>query len=67
MIQTQTPEVHVELSVENVGGIDSTEIAFSPRVTSLTGRNATNQMLVLQASTVHETRIPARRDVERGL
>ena len=49
MSQTQATEEHAELSVENVGGIDSTEIAFSPGVTSLSGRNATNRTSFLQA------------------
>ena len=49
MSQTQDMEEHAGLSVENVGGIDTTEIALSPGVTSLTGRNATNRTSLLQA------------------
>ena len=49
MSQSQTTEKHAKLSVENIGGIDTTEIAFSPGVTSLTGRNATNRTSLLQA------------------
>ncbi|ODR80998.1 chromosome segregation protein SMC [Haladaptatus sp. W1] len=39
----------VHLHVRNVGGIDETEISFSPGVTALTGRNATNRTSLLQA------------------
>ena len=41
MSQSQVTKKHAELSVENVGGIDTTDITLSPGVTSLTGRNAT--------------------------
>jgi recombinational DNA repair ATPase RecF len=47
MSQTRATEEHAELSVENVGGIDSAEIALSPGVTLLTGRNATNRTSLL--------------------
>ena len=68
MNQTQTPEVHAELSVENVGGIDSTEIAFSPGVTSLTGRNATNRTSLLQAlmATLGSDHVSLKGDANRG-
>ncbi|MFB6140791.1 MAG: archaea-specific SMC-related protein [Halosimplex sp.] len=39
----------VTLSVENVGGIDRCTVEFSPGVTILTGRNATNRTSLLQA------------------
>ena len=39
----------VTVEVENIGGIDSTEVTFGPGVTSLTGRNATNRTSLLQA------------------
>jgi len=38
----------VELTVENVGGIDRQSVAFSPGVTILAGRNATNRTSLLQ-------------------
>jgi len=38
----------VELTVENVGGIDRRSVAFSPGVTILAGRNATNRTSLLQ-------------------
>lgn len=40
---------HVHLHARNIGGIDETEISFSPGVTALTGRNATNRTSLLQA------------------
>ena len=49
MSQTQATKKNTELSVENVGRIDITEITLSPGVTSLTGRNATNRTSLLQA------------------
>ncbi|GAB7095158.1 AAA family ATPase [Halolamina litorea] len=40
---------HARLSVRNVGGIDETEVEFSPGVTVLEGRNATNRTSLLQS------------------
>ena len=42
-----TPEG--EVHVENIGGIDETTVAFSPGVTLLVGRNATNRTSFLRA------------------
>lgn len=42
-----TEDVHIE--VENIGGIDETTVSFSPGVTLLVGRNATNRTSFLQA------------------
>ncbi len=42
-------EATVELSVQNVGGIDQTEVVFDPGVTVLAGRNATNRTSLLRA------------------
>ncbi|MFC7140076.1 archaea-specific SMC-related protein [Halosimplex aquaticum] len=39
----------VDVSVENVGGIDRTSVSFTSGVTILTGRNATNRTSLLQA------------------
>jgi len=39
----------VSVAVENVGGIDETDVTFSSGVTILTGRNATNRTSLLQA------------------
>jgi DNA repair exonuclease SbcCD ATPase subunit len=42
-------EEEVRLAVGNIGGIDRTDLAFSPGVTVLAGRNATNRTSLLQA------------------
>ena len=39
----------VSVSVSNVGGIDQTTVEFSPGITILAGRNATNRTSLLQA------------------
>ena len=39
----------VTLNVNNIGGIDETSVSFTPGVTALTGRNATNRTSLLQA------------------
>lgn len=39
----------IELSAMNIGGIDQTDVRFSPGITILTGRNATNRTSFLQA------------------
>ncbi|QLH82042.1 archaea-specific SMC-related protein [Halosimplex pelagicum] len=39
----------VQLSVENIGGIDESSVSFSPGVTILAGRNATNRTSLLQS------------------
>jgi len=50
MSSTQsTEEETVQLTVDNVGGIDHTEVTFNPGVTILAGRNATNRTSLLQA------------------
>ncbi|MFB6207272.1 MAG: archaea-specific SMC-related protein [Haloglomus sp.] len=42
-------EEQARIHVENVGGIDETDVAFSPGVTILAGRNATNRTSLLRA------------------
>ncbi|GAA0239396.1 archaea-specific SMC-related protein [Haladaptatus pallidirubidus] len=49
MESTQRNRTPVELSATNIGGIDQTSVTFSPGVTVLTGRNATNRTSFLQA------------------
>jgi recombinational DNA repair ATPase RecF len=39
----------VDLIVQNIGGIEETEVILSPGVSALTGRNATNRTSFLQA------------------
>ena len=68
MSQSQVTKKHAELSVENVGGIDTTEIALSPGVTSLTGRNATNRTSLLQAlmATLGSDHVSLKGDADHG-
>ena len=68
MSQSRATEEHAELTVENVGGIDATQIAFSPGVTSLTGRNATNRTSLLQAlmATLGSDHVSLKGDADYG-
>jgi len=68
MSQAQATEKNAELTVENVGGIDSTEIALSPGVTSLTGRNATNQTSLLRSlmATLGSDHVSLKGDADHG-
>lgn len=43
------PTGEVDLAVENIGGIDRTEVTIEPGVTILSGRNATNRTSFLQS------------------
>jgi recombinational DNA repair ATPase RecF len=38
-----------EISVENIGGIESTEVSITPGVTVLEGENATNRTSLMQS------------------
>jgi len=68
MSQTQATEKNAELTVENVGGIDTTDITLSPGVTSLTGRNATNRTSLLQAlmATLGSEHVSLKGDADHG-
>ncbi|PSQ54246.1 chromosome segregation protein SMC, partial [Halobacteriales archaeon SW_12_67_38] len=68
MSQSRVTEKHAELRVENIGGIDTTEIALSPGVTSLTGRNATNRTSLLQAlmATLGSEHVSLKGDADHG-
>jgi chromosome segregation ATPase len=46
---SQSEPVLATLSVENVGGIESTEVSFEPGITVLAGRNATNRTSLLRS------------------
>jgi len=48
MAPGQTQQERAALHVENIGGIDETDVTFSPGVTVLSGRNATNRTSLLQ-------------------
>jgi predicted nucleic acid-binding Zn-ribbon protein len=49
MSAEQRTQENIQVHVENIGGIDQTEIEVSPGVIALTGRNATNRTSLLQA------------------
>jgi predicted ATP-binding protein involved in virulence len=49
MNSAQLERERLELSVEDIGGIDHIDVTFQPSVTLLTCRNATNRTLLLQA------------------
>jgi len=49
MNKRQIVEHNVEIVVENIGGIDETEVDFRPGVNVLTGWNASNRTSLLQA------------------
>ncbi|SIR64579.1 AAA domain-containing protein [Haladaptatus litoreus] len=49
MESTQQTQPQVEVAAHNIGGIDRTAVTFSPGVTILSGRNATNRTSFLQA------------------
>jgi len=68
MSQSRATEKHAELTVENIGGIDTTEIAFLPGVTSLTGRNATNRTSLLRAlmAALGSERVSLKGDADHG-
>jgi len=48
MATVETTNETVNAQVEKIGGIDDTSISFSPGMTILTGRNATNRTSLLQ-------------------
>lgn len=49
MATEATAEAAVSVEVTNVGGIDETSVEFSPGITILSGRNATNRTSFLRA------------------
>jgi chromosome segregation ATPase len=48
MTALKTLDKTIDVAVEKIGGIDKTSVSFSPGVTVLTGRNATNRTSLLQ-------------------
>ncbi len=49
-MSTEQSVAKTQLTVRNIGGIDSTSVAFTPGVTILAGENATNRTSLLQAT-----------------
>ncbi|PCR88820.1 archaea-specific SMC-related protein [Natrinema ejinorense] len=58
----------VSLSVENIGGIDETEVSLSDGVTVLSGRNATNRTSLLQGimAALGSDHVSLKADAEEG-
>ncbi|WP_435186584.1 archaea-specific SMC-related protein [Halobellus sp. EA9] len=58
----------VSFSVENIGGIDQTEVDIPPDVTVLTGKNATNRTSFLRAimCAMGSDRVSLKGDADRG-
>ena len=58
----------ISVRVENIGGIDETELDVSPSVTALTGRNATNRTSLIQATmaALGSDRVSLKGDAEEG-
>lgn len=56
------------LEATNIGGIDQTEVSFTPGITILTGRNATNRTSLLQAimAAMGSDRATLKGDAESG-
>ncbi|WP_436348649.1 archaea-specific SMC-related protein [Natronorubrum sp. FCH18a] len=65
--EQDTPE-RATLSVDNIGGIDETEVSFQHGVTVLSGRNATNRTSLLQAimATLGSDQVSLKADAEEG-
>ena len=68
MSQPQTSEQLAEIHAENIGGIDETTVSLSPRVTALTGRNATNRTSLLRAlmGALGSDRVSLKGDADEG-
>ena len=58
----------VQIHAENIGGINQTDIAVSPGVIALTGRNATNRTSLLQAvmAALGSERVSLKGDADEG-
>ncbi|MFB6352847.1 MAG: archaea-specific SMC-related protein [Halobacteriales archaeon] len=68
MDQSPADPEHVRVAVENVGGIDASTVEFSPGVTLLAGRNATNRTSFLRAimAAVGSDDISLKADADEG-
>lgn len=68
MSSAQTGEETVEITVDNIGGIEHSDVTFSPGVTVLAGRNATNRTSLLQAlmATLGSEHVSVKGDAEEG-
>jgi DNA repair exonuclease SbcCD ATPase subunit len=68
MDSQQASVTGVTLQAENIGGIEHTEVTFSPGITVLAGRNATNRTSLLQAvmAGLGSTRVSLKGDTDSG-
>ena len=68
MTQQEVSSSEVYLEAKNIGGIEQTEISFSPGVTVLAGRNATNRTSLLQAimAGLGSTHVSLKGDADTG-
>lgn len=68
MSQAQTTSDVAKLSVQNIGGISETEVTFSPGVTILSGRNASNRTSLLQGimAALGSDRVSLKGDAQDG-
>lgn len=68
MSSPSTREKDVRVSVENVGGIDETEVGLERGVNVLTGRNATNRTSFLQSimAAMGSSNVSLKGDAEEG-
>ena len=68
MSPVQSAKEKVTVRAENIGGIDHTEVEFSPGVTILTGRNATNRTSFLQTlmAALGSERVSVKGDADEG-
>jgi DNA repair exonuclease SbcCD ATPase subunit len=66
--QNVSSATEVRLEAENIGGIERTEVTFSPGVTVLAGRNATNRTSLLQAimAGLGSTHVSLKGDADSG-
>jgi DNA repair exonuclease SbcCD ATPase subunit len=68
MASQKVSSSEVYLEAENIGGIERTEVTFSPGVTVLAGRNATNRTSLLQAimAGLGSTHVSLKGDADAG-
>ncbi|AZH25346.1 archaea-specific SMC-related protein [Haloplanus aerogenes] len=68
MAEKRVAESTVRVTAENVGGIDETRVEFTPGVTILSGRNATNRTSLLLAimAALGSDAQPLKADAESG-
>lgn len=64
----QVSSNHISVSVENIGGINSTDVEFESGVTVLSGENATNRTSLLQAiaATLGSSQVTLKGDTSYG-